>query len=278
MEVYSLSMWCERVMCKCDLYLYLLPFPDSSTASRTAARSRPPLPSTASSRTSCPAGSGSGARRPPRRLPRAAPGVLRRRPQRVRAPSGGARRERAAACAASASPDLVTAACTAVRVSAPESARRRRGQRARPPYVPPESAPEKKRARDGLCSPQRRRVNPGRVRTTSSSPISRAFAESTTSDMLCLTSLQLTAFAPGFLRWGAAQRRGCRSSRCASSRVRSAWSYGPCGRGCCSRLRAAKQLADQGLEITVAAISKTKPDAGGERQPWMLCDEEEGCR
>jgi len=36
-------------------------------------------------------------------------------------------------------------------------------------------------------------------------------------------------------------------------------------------------LAKQGLEITVASISKTKPAADGERQPWMLCDSEEGC-
>ena len=36
-------------------------------------------------------------------------------------------------------------------------------------------------------------------------------------------------------------------------------------------------LKDQGLEITVASISKTRPDADGERQPWMLCDDEEGC-
>merc|ERR1719201_3110173 len=36
-------------------------------------------------------------------------------------------------------------------------------------------------------------------------------------------------------------------------------------------------LHKQGLDITVAAISKTKPDADGERKPWMLCDSEEGC-
>jgi len=36
-------------------------------------------------------------------------------------------------------------------------------------------------------------------------------------------------------------------------------------------------LKAQGLDVTVASISKTKPDADGERQPWMLCDDEEGC-
>ena len=37
------------------------------------------------------------------------------------------------------------------------------------------------------------------------------------------------------------------------------------------------QLAKQGLDVTVAAISKTKPNEDGERQPWMLCDDEDGC-
>ena len=37
------------------------------------------------------------------------------------------------------------------------------------------------------------------------------------------------------------------------------------------------KLAKQGLEVIVASISKTKPDKDGERQPWMLCDDEEGC-
>ena len=32
------------------------------------------------------------------------------------------------------------------------------------------------------------------------------------------------------------------------------------------------QLEKQGLELVVASISKTKPNADGERQPWMLCD------
>jgi len=36
-------------------------------------------------------------------------------------------------------------------------------------------------------------------------------------------------------------------------------------------------LQKQGLDITVASISKTKPNADGERKPWMLCDSEEGC-
>jgi len=36
-------------------------------------------------------------------------------------------------------------------------------------------------------------------------------------------------------------------------------------------------LTSQGLEVTVASISRTKPDADGERKPWMLCDDEEGC-
>merc|ERR1719217_1523983 len=36
-------------------------------------------------------------------------------------------------------------------------------------------------------------------------------------------------------------------------------------------------LHKQGLDITVASISKTKPNADGERRPWMLCDSEEGC-
>jgi len=36
-------------------------------------------------------------------------------------------------------------------------------------------------------------------------------------------------------------------------------------------------LLEQGLDITVASISKTKPNADGERKPWMLCDSEEGC-
>ena len=36
-------------------------------------------------------------------------------------------------------------------------------------------------------------------------------------------------------------------------------------------------LKAQGLDVTVASISKTKPDADGERKPWMLCDDEEGC-
>ena len=27
----------------------------------------------------------------------------------------------------------------------------------------------------------------------------------------------------------------------------------------------------------MASISKTKPNADGERRPWMLCDSEEGC-
>ena len=36
-------------------------------------------------------------------------------------------------------------------------------------------------------------------------------------------------------------------------------------------------LEKQGLEITIASISKTKPDADGERKPWMLCDDEDGC-
>ena len=36
-------------------------------------------------------------------------------------------------------------------------------------------------------------------------------------------------------------------------------------------------LVEQGLDVTVASISKTKPDADGERKPWMLCDDEDGC-
>ena len=36
-------------------------------------------------------------------------------------------------------------------------------------------------------------------------------------------------------------------------------------------------LQKQGLDITVASISKTKNNADGERKPWMLCDSEEGC-
>jgi len=36
-------------------------------------------------------------------------------------------------------------------------------------------------------------------------------------------------------------------------------------------------LEAQGLDVTVASISRTKPDADGERKPWMLCDSEEGC-
>jgi aspartokinase/homoserine dehydrogenase 1 len=36
-------------------------------------------------------------------------------------------------------------------------------------------------------------------------------------------------------------------------------------------------LQKQGLDITVASISKTKPNADGERKPWMLCVSEEGC-
>ena len=36
-------------------------------------------------------------------------------------------------------------------------------------------------------------------------------------------------------------------------------------------------LTAQGLDVTVASISKTKPNEDGERQPWMLCDDEEGC-
>jgi len=36
-------------------------------------------------------------------------------------------------------------------------------------------------------------------------------------------------------------------------------------------------LLEQGLDVTVASISKTKPNADGERKPWMLCDSEEGC-
>merc|ERR1719460_776693 len=37
------------------------------------------------------------------------------------------------------------------------------------------------------------------------------------------------------------------------------------------------QLEAQGLDVTVASISKTKPNEDGERQPWMLCDDEDGC-
>ena len=37
------------------------------------------------------------------------------------------------------------------------------------------------------------------------------------------------------------------------------------------------KLEKQGLDVTVASISKTKPNQDGERQPWMLCDSEEGC-
>jgi len=45
-----------------------------------------------------------------------------------------------------------------------------------------------------------------------------------------------------------------------------------------SQLESCKDsLLKQGLDITVASISKTKPDADGERKPWMLCDSEEGC-
>lgn len=36
-------------------------------------------------------------------------------------------------------------------------------------------------------------------------------------------------------------------------------------------------LEAQGLDVIIASISKTKPNADGERQPWMLCDDEEGC-
>ena len=36
-------------------------------------------------------------------------------------------------------------------------------------------------------------------------------------------------------------------------------------------------LLKQNLDIAVLSISKTKPNADGERAPWMLCDDEEGC-
>ena len=45
-----------------------------------------------------------------------------------------------------------------------------------------------------------------------------------------------------------------------------------------SQLEATRQMLEaQGLDVTVASISKTKPTADGERKPWMLCDDEAGC-
>ena len=99
--------------------------------------------------------------------------------------------------------------------------------------------------------------------------------------MLCLTSLQLTAFAPGQLALG--RRSAPRNTPVVEMRELKKIAVGVVGTGLVgSELLqqiegCKKQLADQGLEITVASISKTKPDADGERQPWMLCDEEEGC-
>jgi hypothetical protein len=39
----------------------------------------------------------------------------------------------------------------------------------------------------------------------------------------------------------------------------------------------APALRKSGLDLSVVSISKTRPDADGERQPWMLCDTDEGC-
>ena len=45
-----------------------------------------------------------------------------------------------------------------------------------------------------------------------------------------------------------------------------------------SQLEATRPMLEaQGLDVTVASISKTKPTADGERKPWMLCDDEAGC-
>ena len=96
--------------------------------------------------------------------------------------------------------------------------------------------------------------------------------------MLCLTSLQLTAFAPGQLALG--RRSAPRNTPVVEMRELKKIAVGVVGTGLVgSELLqqiegCKKQLAAQGLEITVASISKTKPDADGERQRKLrLLDE-----